>query len=155
MSRLTAEFSTAFSRDLKKKAKRRKWLVPTKARARLTPGAAYAVTTCESVSSATAKRAQSIFAVRFMNLIPRMNISVQNSALVLKGGCNAQISCLQNAGKAAEEAGWTTFIRARYHWTKGPHRKTKGFPLPKTPLYKTETIFHCAVILSFGFSFFK
>ncbi len=25
MSRLTAEFSTAFSRDLKKKAKRRKW----------------------------------------------------------------------------------------------------------------------------------
>ena len=87
------------------------------------PGAAYAAATCESVSSTTVKRPQSILAVRFMNLIPRMNISVQNSALVLKGGCNANISCLQNAGKAAEEAGWTTFIRARYHWTKGPHRK--------------------------------
>ena len=62
-------------------------------------------------------------AVRFMNLLPRMNISVQNSMFVLKGGCNAKISCLQNAGKAAEEAGWTTFIRAGYHWTKESHRK--------------------------------
>ena len=111
MSRLTAEFSTAFSRNLKKKAKRRKWLVLTKARARLTPGAAYAATTREGASSATVKRPQSILAVRFGNP-PRMNISVQNSAFVLKGGCNTQISCLQNAGKAAEEAGWTTFIRA-------------------------------------------
>ena len=55
------------------------------------PGAAYAAATCESVSSTTVKRPQSILAVRFMNLIPRMNISVQNSALVLKGGCNANI----------------------------------------------------------------
>ena len=49
------------------------------------PGAADAATTCEGASSATVKRPQSILAVRFMNLIPRMNISVQNSALVLKG----------------------------------------------------------------------
>ena len=87
------------------------------------PGAADAATTCEGASSAAVKRAQSIFAVHFMNLLPRMNESVQNSALVLKGGCNANIRCLQNAGKAAEEAGWTIFIRARYHWTKDPHRK--------------------------------
>ena len=38
---------------------------------------------------------------------------------------------------------------------RNPIEKTKGFPLPKTPLYKTETVFHCAVILSLGPSHFK
>ena len=60
---------------------------------------AYAATTCEGVSSAAAKRARKVLAVRFMNLLPRMNVSVQSSTLILKGGCNANISCLQNAGK--------------------------------------------------------
>lgn len=50
------------------------------------PGAADAATTCEGASSATVKRPQSILAVRFMNLFPRMNISVYSFEFILEGG---------------------------------------------------------------------
>lgn len=49
-------------------------------------------------SSAAVKRPQSILAVRFGNP-PRMNVNVQIFTFILGGGCNAQISCLRNAGK--------------------------------------------------------